>query len=248
MESQMLTVKDIFGLFRALTLIVVGVALASAPLPGDEGPGGQPTTPDVSITGELAAVNAAMKQQDFATVWQRCHTIVQTASMQPAEALSGPEHYAVGLAHYYLAAEAFDKAIQIGGLAPDDAQSGQALYAQIMTPPDILVVGRGQRVDIEEHLAEGKTTIVDFYSKYCVPCLALSQLLGELAAKRPDIRVVKVDINRPGVEGIDWGSPTAQQFAIHSLPYFKIFDAQRQLSTEGEEALNLILSWTGLED
>ena len=246
----MLVCKGLSEVLEPACLLVAIIALTCLPLSADDaaGAGEAPAPVETSIADELAAINAAMRQQDFATVWQRCRTVVATASTWPAEALSGPEHYAVGLAHYYLAAQAFDEAIQIGGLASDDTQSAQALYTQIMTPPDILVVGRGQRIDIEEHLAQGKTTIVDFYSDYCMPCLALAHLLERLAAKRPDIRVVQVDVNRPGVKGIDWGSPTAQQFGIHSLPYFKIFDAQRELTAEGEQALELILGWTGLED
>jgi len=52
---------------------------------------------------------------------------------------------------------------------------------------------------------------------------AIAPKLAELHKSRDDIAVVKVDINRPGVKGIDWSSPVAQQYKLHSIPHFKIF-------------------------
>jgi len=64
-------------------------------------------------------------------------------------------------------------------------------------------ISRGQEVDLADHLVAGKITIFDFYSDYCPPCRTISPKLEELAGRRDDIAVVKVDINRSGVRGID---------------------------------------------
>ena len=75
-------------------------------------------------------------------------------------------------------------------------------------------IAHGAKVDIKEHLVAGKTTIVDFTSEYCPPCRYFSPLLDELHAAREDLAVVKVDINRPDVRGIDWDSPVVAQYGI----------------------------------
>ncbi len=206
----------------------------------------QPAQPQVSIMEELAAVNAAREQQDFKTVWERCRAILKAAEVRVGEPLSAREHFAVGLAHHYLVAQAFDQALRGGNLMPEDAEFAQSMREYIMAPlPDLLVVGQGQPITLEDYLAEGKTTIVDFYSEYCGPCVQIAPQLEALAAQRQDIRVVKVDINRPGMRGIDWQSPLAQQFALRSIPHFKVFGPQKQLIAEGDAAQALVMQWLG---
>jgi len=96
----------------------------------------------------------------------------------------------------------------------------------------------GAELAIENYLLKGKTNIVDFYSDYCPPCKKISPLLQELGSKRPDLAVLKVDINRKGVKGIDWRSPLARQFKLSSIPHFRIYDAEGDLLMEGQEATN----------
>src|SRR4051812_16938238 len=90
-------------------------------------------------------------------------------------------------------------------------------------PAKPLHVSNGAEVKLSDYLIEGKTVIFDFYSEYCGPCKAVAPQLEALHAKRADIVVVKVDINRPGVKGIDWKSPVAQQYGLHSIPHFKVY-------------------------
>src|ERR1700694_1585699 len=81
---------------------------------------------------------------------------------------------------------------------------------------------QGQTINLADYLVPGKTTIFDFSSKYCGPCQAYNEPLAQLHQQRADIAVVKVDINRPDVKGIDWKSPVAQQFGLQSIPHFKV--------------------------
>jgi len=98
----------------------------------------------------------------------------------------------------------------------------------------------GDEVQITDHVAEGKTTIFDFTSEFCPPCRAISPKLDKLHAERADIVVVKVDINRPDVRGIDWKSPVAQQYKLRSIPQFKVFGPDGKLKAEGDEAYELV--------
>ena len=55
--------------------------------------------------------------------------------------------------------------------------------------------------------------------------------------------MVEVDLNRPGVEGIDWESPVAQQYGMNSIPHFKVFGPDGKLQAEGKEARALVTGW-----
>jgi len=94
----------------------------------------------------------------------------------------------------------------------------------------------GEEIDLKNYLRRGVTNIVDFYSEYCPPCRQISPRLIKLDQKRNDIKVVKIDINRKDVRGIDWGSPLVKQFQLQSIPHFKIYDEMGNLKAEGEEA------------
>jgi len=96
-------------------------------------------------------------------------------------------------------------------------------------------------VNLEEKLVNGKTNIVDFYSEYCPPCKQISPLLKKLDDKREDIAVIKIDINRRGVRGIDWQSPAARQFKLKSIPHFIIVSPSGKIRYEGKKAYRYVL-------
>jgi len=104
-------------------------------------------------------------------------------------------------------------------------------------------VNPGETLDIKSLLVNGKTTVIDFYSPFCPPCVRLAPLMAKLAKKRPDLAIKKVDINRPGVDGIDWRSPVAQQYQIRQVPYFMIFNPQGQLVAQGSGATETVGGW-----
>ena len=93
-------------------------------------------------------------------------------------------------------------------------------------------ISMGEAVELSDYLVPGKTTIFDFTSKYCGPCQAYTQPLALLHAQHADIAVVKVDINRPDVKGIDWKSPVAQQYHLQSIPQFRVYGPDGKLVAE----------------
>ncbi len=100
-----------------------------------------------------------------------------------------------------------------------------------------------RRSDVKSLLVKGKTTLIDFYSPYCPPCMRLAPIMAQLAEKRPDLALVKVNINRLEVVGIDWSSPLAQQYQIRQVPYFMIFSPQGQLLSQGQDAVGTVQRW-----
>jgi thiol-disulfide isomerase/thioredoxin len=101
----------------------------------------------------------------------------------------------------------------------------------------------GQEVDIKQYLVAGKTVVFDFTSDFCPPCVAINPHLDKLHANRDDIVVVKVDINRADVRGIDWQSPVAKQYNMRSIPYFKVFGPDGQQIADGKEARAMVTAW-----
>jgi thiol-disulfide isomerase/thioredoxin len=101
----------------------------------------------------------------------------------------------------------------------------------------------GEPFEVQQAVARGKYTLVDFWSPHCPPCMKIAPFLEKLAAKRPDLRVVKLNIDRPGSRGIDWRSPLAQQYQLRSIPYMVIFDPQGRQIAQGQGAFDLFLNW-----
>jgi thiol-disulfide isomerase/thioredoxin len=106
----------------------------------------------------------------------------------------------------------------------------------------------GQTLEIKSLPVKGKTTLIDFYSPFCPPCVRLAPVMKKLAARRSDLAIKKVNINRPGIQGIDWQSPLAQQYGIRWVPYFMIFSPTGKLVAQGKDAVDQVRRWLQEED
>ncbi len=96
-------------------------------------------------------------------------------------------------------------------------------------------------INLSSMVVSGKTNIVDLYSEYCPPCRQIAPYLEKLVKARPDIHVIRIDINRKGHRGIDWGSPIAKQFNLQSIPYFILVDGEGKVLKEGKPAYKRVV-------
>ena len=101
----------------------------------------------------------------------------------------------------------------------------------------------GQPIDVKKFVKPGQTTVIDFYSKSCAPCMKLAPMLDAMASRRPKTQVVKLNIDRPGAQGIDFDSPLAKQYKIEGVPFLMVFDESGSLKAQGQSALNMVLEW-----
>ena len=101
----------------------------------------------------------------------------------------------------------------------------------------------GESLDIQSLVTSGRITVIEFSSPACPPCVRLAPLMERLAAARRDLAIKRLDINRPGVRGIDWQSPLAQQYQIRSVPYFMIFNSRKKLTATGRDAAQQMEQW-----
>ena len=104
-------------------------------------------------------------------------------------------------------------------------------------------IGEGMPLDIADYAVSEKTTIFVFHSDYCPPCNAIAPRLGALAARRDDIVAVEVNVDRGASGRIDWNSPLARQYDLHSIPHFVIYDSNGRVMAEGRQARTLVEQW-----
>ena len=108
-----------------------------------------------------------------------------------------------------------------------------ALVAASAGAADVKHISRGGRVDIEDHLAADKYTLVDFYAKWCGGCRAVAPKIKRLARKHEDaLAVRKVDV-------VNWNSAVAKQYRIESLPRLDLYapDGERLASGSASRVL-----------
>lgn len=101
----------------------------------------------------------------------------------------------------------------------------------------------GAQLHVERYLVPGKYTIVAFFSPYDAPSMGLARKVYQLSQTRSDIAVRTVNINRPGVQGVDWQSPIVQYDQIRTLPYFVIYDPAQGLRAKGRPAYEGVMQW-----
>ncbi|HTR73295.1 MAG TPA: thioredoxin [Solirubrobacteraceae bacterium] len=66
-----------------------------------------------------------------------------------------------------------------------------------------------------EVIESDKPVLVDFWAPWCGPCRVVAPVLEEIAGERPDLRIVKLNV--------DENQQTAAQYQVLSIPTMILF-------------------------
>ena len=89
--------------------------------------------------------------------------------------------------------------------------------------------------EFDNEVKEG-LVLVDFFATWCGPCKMLSPLLEELANEKPDLKILKIDVDEVG--------PLAARFGIQAIPTLMLFkDGERKDTKLGYQNKNQLLGF-----
>jgi thioredoxin 1 len=74
-----------------------------------------------------------------------------------------------------------------------------------------------------EVIESEKPVLVDFWAPWCGPCRVVAPVLEEIASERPDLRIVKLNV--------DENQQTAASFGVLSIPTLILFKGGQAVKT-----------------
>jgi thioredoxin 1 len=98
---------------------------------------------------------------------------------------------------------------------------------------DVVVVSKGEKIDLAANAVKGKYTLYDFYADWCPPCRALDPQLRQLASHHDNLAIRKIDI-------IDWTTPVVAQHGVEALPFMVLFGPDGRQLASGDDVYPMV--------
>ncbi len=101
----------------------------------------------------------------------------------------------------------------------------------------------GSAIELAKFLASDRQTVLFIHSPHCGDCRRAEPGIKELAGKRPDLKIVEIELDAKTDKGIGFDSAAAKQFDVHFVPMFVIYDVHGKETCRGKDAQSLINTW-----
>ena len=105
--------------------------------------------------------------------------------------------------------------------------------ASDLPPGDVQVISKGEPVDLQAAVVQGKYTVYDFYADWCPPCRELDVGLRRLASQHPNVAIRKIDI-------VDWTTPVVKQYGVEGLPHMVVYGPDGKRMAAGDDVYPLL--------
>src|SRR5688572_5381249 len=91
---------------------------------------------------------------------------------------------------------------------------------------DLITYADGKRFRIDDLLAGGKITVVDFYADWCGPCHVLDTRMQHYMLSHPGIALRRINMGKWDTEA---AKQATREFRVAALPYVRVYDANGKL-------------------
>ncbi|KAG1738654.1 thioredoxin-like protein [Suillus paluster] len=86
----------------------------------------------------------------------------------------------------------------------------------------------------------GKTTIIDFWADWCMPCKAIAPRFAKLAEDNTNDNLVFAKVELKMEEADHWTGPVANELKIVSIPHFVALRDGKKIESQKGAQVNLV--------
>ena len=106
---------------------------------------------------------------------------------------------------------------------------------------DVVVISRGDEVELSAHAAAGKFTIYDFGAPWCAPCHVAEKMLKDYLREHNDV-AVRADVLDSQNPKDSFSMPAAHQHlqSAPGLPYFVVVNAKGKTVFKGSDVAKVL--------
>ena len=106
---------------------------------------------------------------------------------------------------------------------------------------DVLVISRGDSVDLDEHVVAGKFTIYDFGAPWCAPCHVAEKMLKDYLRDHSDVAVRAIILDSEDAKS-SFAMAAAQQHLMSApgLPYFLVVGPNGRTVFKGSDVTRVL--------
>ena len=116
-----------------------------------------------------------------------------------------------------------------------------AMFALLAVPGDDLGAMASRSIALDVAMANGKPSVVEFYSTQCPHCRESAKLLKDLPAKHSEVNWVMIDVQNEANRDL-WES-----LGVDEIPHFAFLDTKHHLTATAIGPIDSIIAENGIQ-